>query len=205
MGRIVLLRPAHPDSHDGRCIGHHDTELSRYGRDSVADLVASYCAGRRDTPRRVITSDLARARATAEPLAKAWDRDVEIDARFRELDFGAWEARRWDEINTREPQAMRDWGADWVNIAPPGGESGVELAQRISSALEPLVAQARCVPGDIVVATHGGVIRVAATLLLREPLSSAFVRSIDYLRAAIFAVDETGARLTVWNADISSV
>jgi len=204
VSRLILLRHAHPDGHERRCIGHHDTELSTDGRGAVAKLADACVANRREVPRRIITSDLARARATSEAFAVAWDAELDADPRLREMHFGSWEGRTWDEINAHDTDAMRRWADDWINVGPPGGESGLDFAAGVSCALGPIVAEMRRERRDVLVVAHAGVIRVAATLLLGEPLGAAFDRSIDYLRAGIFDASATGVRLLAWDADISS-
>ncbi len=200
MRRLILLRHAQPEGHDGRCVGHHDTELSRYGVESALALADQWrgVAG----PPVLVTSDLRRAASTADALARAWEVEVNVDARLREMSFGDWDGRLWEDISTRDGERLRAWSDDWIAIAPPGGESGHELRRRVETALRDLIALTE--GGRAVVAvTHAGWIRIATTLLLGEPVSAAFTRDVGYARGAAFRVgiDETPrGELLAWDA-----
>ncbi len=73
-----------------------------------------------------------------------------------ELDFGAWEGQRWDDV----PRAALDaWAADVWGFAPPRGESGGALVARVRAFHAELPA------GDHVVISHGGPLKVLAALV----------------------------------------
>jgi broad specificity phosphatase PhoE len=149
-----------------------------------------------------VTSDLHRAAATATVLARAWGIEPSVDVRLREMSFGDWEGLRWDEIAMRDAERLRAWGDDWIEVAPPGGESGRDLARRVETALRDLIALGRS-GGPVVAVTHAGWIRVAATVLLAEPLSATFTRDIGYARGAAFRVgrrDTPRGELLAWDA-----
>ena len=54
-----------------------------------------------------------------------------VDERLREMHFGAWEGRTWDDIE-KEP-AFRVWARDWKNARVPGGESARDLDARVTA------------------------------------------------------------------------
>lgn len=200
-GRLILVRHGHAAGGDGRCIGHEDIPLASQGADAVRALAGRWSRDEH-RPARIVSSDLLRARESAHILAATWGLDATTDARLREMSFGNWDGRRWDDIHAVDVGRVNAWSADWIHLAPPDGESGVQLAERARAALDdllPLAMNGR----DVVIVGHAGWIRVAATLLLREPLTATFDRSIDYARAAIFTVDVDGGlvALSAWNAD----
>lgn len=195
--RLILIRHGEPLDHAGRCVGHHDTELAPAAHEPLRRLATSSVSA----PSIVVASDLQRAANSAAILARAWKAELRFDPRLRELSFGAWEGRPWEEISRDDPSTMNAWGNDWTMVSPPGGESGTALAARVGSALNDLIALARDLSSDVAVVSHAGWMRVAATLLLREPLRSAFDRKIDYACVAIFEVDGDAATLTNWNVD----
>ena len=92
-----------------------DPALSRSGR--RADCGRSFPA-----EARIVASPLRRAQDLARRLG-----DPETDARLVEMDFGAWEKRRWDDLPRDEIDA---WAADFTGYAPPGGESVGAMAAR---------------------------------------------------------------------------
>lgn len=195
MGTLVFIRHARPAGHDGRCVGHHDTALAPSALDEVRRLAGPVARA----PRLVLASDLRRAADSARVLADAWGAELRFDPRLRELSFGDWEGRTWDEIGAADRAALDAWGADWTRVAPPRGESGIELAARARRALADILPLAESVPCGVAVVSHAGWIRVATTLLLDTPLASAFDRSIDYARSAVFSVSESRATLETWN------
>jgi broad specificity phosphatase PhoE len=99
---------------------------------------------------------------------------------------------------------MDAWGSDWTRCSAPAGETGAALAFRARAALHDLVALAETATTVAVVA-HAGWIRVATTILLREPLAGAFDRTIDYARVAVFDISQTNAALVAWNVDAIDV
>lgn len=106
--------------------------------------------------RRIVSSDLARARESAEVIAKRLGLAVTLDASLRERSYGELEGRP-DSFLTRENSGIADGVIVDVDAAPPNGESIKELNERVTAALERLAAQH---PGEtIIVVTHGGLIR----------------------------------------------
>lgn len=193
-GKLVLIRHGEPAGHVGRCVGHHDSKLATTALGEVRRLAAA--ASR--PPSLVVASDLSRAAETARTIALEWRAELRFDPRLREMSFGEWEGRSWDDIGAADRAALDAWGADWTRVAPPNGESGLTLASRVRAALSELLPLAE---SGVAVVSHAGWIRVATTVLLGVPLATAFDRSIDYARAAVFTVRESGVSLEAWNTD----
>ncbi len=110
------------------------------------------------------TSPLARCRLLAQALAEAWDQPApKADARLMEMNFGAWEGLRWDDV----PRADLDrWAEDLLGFAPPGGETGAALIARVTAFWQALAAPA-------VVVTHGGPLKVLLALAEGRPIDLA--------------------------------
>ncbi len=104
----------------------------------------------------VISSDLGRALATAQILARGLGLCVEVDARLRERDVGAWSGLTATGIEQRWPGRLAAWRAGHL-VRPPGGESDQQLADRALDALQPLSSRPE---RDLLVITHGGVVRL---------------------------------------------
>ncbi|WP_444684711.1 histidine phosphatase family protein [Alkalicoccus luteus] len=102
----------------------------------------------------VHASDLLRCRQTAAAL----DLTPQFDERLREMHFGKWEMRTYEELKHEE--AYRRWVDDPVTRRPPGGESWNDLNERVGDWYADMLERA---PERVVVVTHGGVIR---TLLM---------------------------------------
>lgn len=154
---ILLVRHGETDSNaEGRIQGQTNTPLNERGR-SQAQALADELAG--EAIAAVYSSDLDRARETAEILAGRLDLPVVVDPALRERNFGSWEGRTVDELEARWPGAWARWREG------DEGEGDVEdhlaLAARVRDAIHRLAAAH---PGErILVVAHGGAMRVILT------------------------------------------
>jgi alpha-ribazole phosphatase len=170
--RIDLLRHG-TTGRDGRLDGRTDPPLSETGWEQF----------RKQTKdgdwRLVVTSPLARARLAAEDFARRTGVMLRIDADWSELDFGQWDGRMRSEI-AAEPEAaalLDCFYADPAAFTAPGGERWIGLQQRVSIALDRLLATPNT--ASVLVVTHGGAIRAALAQLLGWPLQSLWSLRID--------------------------
>jgi broad specificity phosphatase PhoE len=91
---LLLVRHGETDwNRDGRWQGQSDTPLNEVGRQQAVRVAEEL-----DGIDVVYSSDLARARETAEIVAERLGLDVELDERLRERSFGAWEGKTGPEI-----------------------------------------------------------------------------------------------------------
>lgn len=154
---ILLVRHGETDSNaEGRIQGQTNTPLNERGR-AQAQALADELAG--EAIAAVYSSDLDRARETAEILAGRLDLPVVVDPALRERNFGSWEGRTVDELEARWPGAWARWREG------DEGEGDVEdhlaLAARVRDAIHRLAAAH---PGErILVVAHGGAMRVILT------------------------------------------
>lgn len=114
----------------------------------------------------VVSSDLRRARQTAELIAGDLGLlPVHVDAGLRERNVGDFTGLTRDEIEERWPGMLAEWRAGRVQQAPNG--EGAEFLARVLAALDRLSA---AFPGQRVLAVaHGGVIRTLHRHLGGEP------------------------------------
>lgn len=134
--RHGLTDRSEPEQHLGQ---HIDISLSDAGR-RQADVLARRLAGIRFD--RVISSPLFRAQETAEILTRGAV-GIETDPRLKEMDYGAWEGQTYQQIATRDGAARREWELAPDRLACPDGESGEDVAKRVNSFLEDLIADHR--------------------------------------------------------------
>jgi alpha-ribazole phosphatase len=107
-----------------------------------------------------------------------------------ELDFGEWELSPWDAIPR---EAMDHWAEDYVNQAPPNGETFHQLHQRAIQFLQEVNADST--DKSIIVVTHAGVIRALLAEALSLPLKHIFRLHIDYGSVTQLLVDASGMRV----------
>ena len=133
--------------------GHTDIPLDTTGRQQAA-RVADYLCGR-ESIAALYSSDLSRARETAEIIGRRIDFPVKVDRRLRELNFGVWEGLTFNEVYRDYPKEFDTWFQHTARFKVPGGESFQDLLHRSLEALNEIAA---LYSGTVAVATHGGVI-----------------------------------------------
>ncbi len=146
----------------------------------------------------VYSSDLSRARQTAEPIASSRALQLRFEPGLRERHYGGFEGLTRDELVRDHSDAFRRWREREPDFSLPGegGETLRQFFARVEATLHVLVARH---PGETVVAvTHGGVLdcayRVATGLSLTAP------REFDLLNASLNRIgwDGGGFRLIGW-------
>ncbi len=179
MKRTFLVRHGTPTDVVGRCIGHCDVSLSENGREEMRRLASSFPS----PAQRILSSDLTRAAESARVLSAAMCIPVITDPRLREMDFGDWDGRRWDDIHATDAAALSQWSRDFVNVSPPGGESLAKLAARVVVWLnDPMTvrSEGEASASTTIVVAHAGVIRAIICLAEGLPLKRAFEIAVDY-------------------------
>lgn len=167
---LVLLRHGQTDYNvGGRMQGHLDSRLTQ---DGLAQAVAVAPDIAKVAPERIISSDLRRARDTAEVVGGACGLPVGLDPRLRETNLGDWQGRTVLEIEREYPGAIATWRSDpaW---APPGGESRIEVVSRSRPVVDELDEQLADSPAAAaVLVAHGGLIAGLVCGLLALPTSA---------------------------------
>jgi broad specificity phosphatase PhoE len=147
--RLILVR--HGESTwnaEQRLQGQLDPPLSDRGREQALALAAMLDGV---PPDRAVSSDLSRARQTAELLGL---RDPRLDPRWREIDVGEWAGRTAAEIDALGGE-LTNWRGG--SRTARDGETWADFAVRVTGALEELIAAG----GPWLVVCHGGCIRVS--------------------------------------------
>ena len=171
--RLLLIRHGSTlDNEQQRYTGQADVPLSPLGESQVAILGQLLAHEPIDI---IVTSDLQRARATGAAIAHYHQVPMYEDAAIREISLGAWEGLTFAELREREPEAYAGWQNEPLNVRPPGGETIIQLRDRVVRALE--FWYSHHMDDTVVWATHGGVIRVLLCQLLNKDLDLWFFRT----------------------------
>lgn len=162
---VIMVR--HGESNwnlEPRYQGHADSGLTDRGRAQAAQ-VAEVLAEEVGHHEVVWSSDLPRARDTAEAYAQLAGATVRIDERLREVDVGSWAGHTLPEIAAAEPEVV---AASRAGRDPRrgGGETFAELRTRVVACLEEI---ARGEAQTTLVFSHGGAIQVAAAHAANAP------------------------------------
>jgi alpha-ribazole phosphatase/probable phosphoglycerate mutase len=126
----------------------------------------------------VYSSDLQRAIKSAELIAKPHSLNPIIVPSLRERNFGTWEGMSFDEIREKNPQEFDSWAANPLRFSPMGGESTVEVKERVIDALDKILNTHE--KQQIAIVSHGGVIRIMLCHFLGIPLENIFRVEQDY-------------------------
>ncbi len=167
LDHLILLRHGETDwNAELRMQGHCDIPLNDIGLAQATAAAASVAALQPDV---IMSSDLQRAVATADAVAAVTGLPVAADPRLRETSLGEWEGLNREQIVERWPAEWDRWRATSAHIAPPGGESRIEVAARAERVVAELDAgRAR----RALLVAHGGLIVGLTGLLLALPDSA---------------------------------
>jgi alpha-ribazole phosphatase len=158
----------------GRFCGHSDPELNPLGQAQLVDLILRLSGQRLE---RVYSSDLKRARSTAQAIADAHGAAVETRTALREIHFGEWEGLLWEEIERRDPHYAQAWMAAFPHLPAPSGETFPAFEARVLCEATALVDLDT---GPIAVVTHGGVLRVVLQHFCGRSASEAWQETESY-------------------------
>lgn len=155
MTELLLIRHGETDfNRQLRFQGHVDVPLNETGLAQARRLAERLADEPLDL---VVSSDLQRARATAEPLLRRRGAAAQLDPLWREQAFGVLEGLEVPSVRLTHPDLWAAWSRHDADQAPPGGESNRLFHARVMQALRELAA-AHAQANAIAVFTHGGVL-----------------------------------------------
>jgi broad specificity phosphatase PhoE len=149
--RFCLVRHGQTDWNlEGRYQGQGDVPLNTNGRLQAKALA---CQLQSVPFAAIYTSDLWRAKETAEIIAKVLRLAVALEPRLREIHQGDWEGQLVEVIKARYAKLWKKRTIDPSSVRPPGGETVGEVAERVHAALRDI---AFLHSGDsVLVVSHG--------------------------------------------------
>jgi alpha-ribazole phosphatase len=176
MSEILFIRHAETDM-TGTFCGHSDPELNMRGWTQITDLIHRL---RVKNLGAVYVSDLRRAYATGNAIAKAFDIDCHVRPALREIGFGQWEGLTWREIEQRDGIYALRWSSEYPALPAPGGETFSDFEHRVMSEVEFLSVTAAAAGQSIAVITHAGVVRTVLRTLHECSEEEAWERTRSY-------------------------
>ena len=117
-----------------------------------------------DPPTVVVSSDLSRARDTAQAVCDHVGLPLLVDGRLRETHYGSWQGRSGEELAAEFPSEFAAWRR-WEGF-PPGGETPAEVGARAAQVVE----QHLPADGTLLLVTHGGTARALVGVLTDLPV-----------------------------------
>ncbi len=170
--RIIAIRHGETAWNvDTRLQGHLDIGLNARGQwqaQRAAEALAE------EDIAAIYTSDLSRARATAQAIAdranNAAARQVHVHTGLRERGFGIFEGQTYAQIATGWPEESRRWRQRDPHFAPHGGETLSQVRDRVARTVDALASQHQ--GAQIVLVAHGGVMDALYRLATRQDIES---------------------------------
>ncbi|MGO8949818.1 MAG: alpha-ribazole phosphatase [Ktedonobacterales bacterium] len=165
--RLLIVRHGATDHNvQARYTGQSDVSLSSLGELQAEALGRRLAAEKVDA---IISSDLTRARSTAEVIVRYNHLPITQDPDLREISMGEWEGLTYAEVWERDPEYAARWQRDPLSIAAPGGETAYQLRDRVVRAFDRW--RGIYPEANVLWVTHGGVIGVLLCQLLGMDLS----------------------------------
>jgi probable phosphoglycerate mutase len=180
-----------------RLQGHLDLALNREGERQAGLLAAALADERIDV---IVSSDLLRARQTADALSRVHALPVQVDRELRERCYGGFEGLLYAEIAQRFPVEFAAWQARDVDAVLPAGANRGETFRQFNTRVRQALARwATAHPGKtLALVAHGGVLECVYRAALDMPLETP--RDFKVLNASInrFKVADGAISLTSW-------
>lgn len=102
-------------------------------------------------------------------LARKFGKNIITDDRLKEMHFGDWELKCWNEIPESQ---IAPWYIDYVHTSAIGGESFSAVYERLHAFMEDLRKNTH--NQKVLIVCHGGIIRSIWCYILQIPLENAF-------------------------------
>lgn len=198
MNKILLIRHGETAwNAERRLQGHLDIPLNEEGERQARLLAEALESESIDV---VVSSDLHRARQTAQAVATVRGMPLHVDPALRERCYGGFEGLLYSEIEQRFPAEFAAWQARDVDaILPTGKNRGETFRQFYTRATSAILATAAAHPGRaIAMVAHGGVLECAYRMARALPLETP--RDFKVYNASInrFRVDDGKLLLESW-------
>lgn len=193
--RLLLIR--HAETEPGRkrlLVGATDVDAKNdalLGLDRFRDVLAPF------SPRQCYCSPMKRAVQSASRIKEACNLSFEIrkDNRLREIDFGRWEMQSVADISQKDPGLMDDW-SEYESFTFPEGEAVKKFCSRVEDVLSSLQ---RLPTRDVLVISHGGVIRTMICLALGQRVKDYLLYNVKPGSLTVLDLYSEGGVLTGLN------
>ncbi|MDC7125361.1 MAG: histidine phosphatase family protein [Spirochaetales bacterium] len=174
MKDLLLLRHGEHDK-KGYIGGGSDVPLSSSGKKEAEQLVSAL---RDFKPDFIFTSPMLRCLQSIEPFLKMEETPKPIICEdLKELNFGEWEGKTYDEINKTDKERLTLWYSAPESYKPPEGESLAQLNKRIEVFMKNIVCNGK--DGRYLIVSHGGPIRCILSQLSKTGIEGHWLFQID--------------------------
>jgi 2,3-bisphosphoglycerate-dependent phosphoglycerate mutase len=177
-----------------RIQGQTDTPLNSHGQEQ-ARMAARFL--RAFTFHAAWSSDLRRARDTAEVLIEGRSLSLITDERLRERRYGVFQTLLYSEAEAQYPELYARYRSRHADCDIDGGESLRMLTSRVQDCLGQIAREHA--GQQVLVVTHGGVLDVAYRLATGLPLEAPRDFLITNAAVSVIRGDGIAWQLERWN------
>ena len=198
MTSIILIRHGETAwNAERRLQGHTDIALNAEG-ERQAEALADALAG--EAIDHIVSSDLQRARQTAQALAERHGLAVRTDPALRERCYGAFEGLRYADIEQHYPQEFAAWqGRDIDAVMPPGTRVAESFRRFHARSVDAILSWAAAHTGaTLALVAHGGVLECAYRAALGMALDTPRHFAVKNASINRFSVVDGKLVLTSW-------
>jgi alpha-ribazole phosphatase len=167
---VYLIRHTTPDIEKGICYGQTDV-LLKASFDEETKIILQKLPANIEI---IYTSTLTRCRQLANYLSSHLALPIVEDVRLKELNFGDWEMKKWDDIDQSQ---LKSWMHNYVNEKCPNGESYYDLACRATSFLTEIKLKKL---ERALIVTHHGIMKALYSAANQIPLEEAMKQNWGY-------------------------
>ena len=186
MMRLILVRHGQTEwNAGGRYQGQSNVALSDTGRKQARFLAERFPVRQLDA---IYTSDLDRAKETAECVGKRLGLTVYQEKAFRELSFGDWEGLTYQEISSRWPEEAEKLFTAPDELVIPHGETFRDLQKRALDKIYSLYE--RHIDQTVAVFAHGAINKTILAGLMHIPLHYLWSLRQDNTAVNILRLDD---------------
>jgi len=139
----------------GRAYGWYDGLVAPKGYEQIKCLEERFKNIKVDA---VYSSDLTRAVKTAEAIHIPKGLDLYKDPGLREMNLGAWEDRRWEDLPSAFPEEHKLWTYDPLNFKVEGSETYHEVYDRMHRTFDRIVDEND--GKTVAIVSHGVALRI---------------------------------------------
>lgn len=186
MMRLILVRHGQTEwNAGGRYQGQSNVALSDTGRKQAKFLAERFPVRQLDA---IYTSDLDRAKETAECVGKRLGLTVCPEKAFRELSFGDWEGLTYQEISSRWPEEAEKLFTAPDELVIPHGETFQDLQKRALDKIYSLYE--KHIDQTVAVFAHGAINKTILAGLMHIPLHYLWSLRQDNTAVNILRLDD---------------
>lgn len=162
--------------------GHKDDPLSQKGWQQMRDAVSNFSAWD-----AIVSSPLQRCALFAQEVANTHNIPIDLENRFMEIHWGAWEGCTVDHINRSEPGTLQAFWRNPLAHTPAGAEKVEDFKVRVLAAWQDLINKYR--HQHILLVGHAGITRIVMSHTMNMPLNKIF--NISVANAAVTRIHIT--------------